>query len=185
MNDLLLVRKKVKARKPKFIRQQGQHLTSLSKNWRAPKGMHSKTRRKRRGKMRHPTTGFGSPREVMHFHPSGLKPLLVTHQNQLGLVTKEHGIILSRTMGKKKKLVLLKIIEERKLPLLNIKDIASYKRKAEEEKKKKKEISLEKQKKKQKPKKEEIQKEKKELTNEEKEKIEKEEKRKVLEGKKQ
>ena len=150
MNDLLQVRKQVKARKPKFIRQQGNHLTSLSKNWRAPKGVHSKIRRKRRGKMKQPSTGYGSPKKVMHFHPSGLKPIRITNSNQLNNVTKEHGLIISRTLGKRKKLALLKEVEERKLPVLNIRDIPAYKNKISEEIKKKKEASLEKDKKKQK-----------------------------------
>lgn len=182
---LLELRNAQKKKKPTFVRQQGHSIKSLETKWRAPKGMHSKLRRKFRGKMKHPSMGYSSPSEVRFLHPSGLKPVLVHNLNDLNNLGAEQGIILSSAVGQKKRGEILKKIKELKLQVLNVKDVDKYlasieekmkerkaKTKAKEEKKKKAKAKSEK-------KKEE---KSKEVTPEEKAKEEKEEKRKVLES---
>ena len=187
IHTLLELREKIKERKPDFIRQQGRYLKSLSKNWRAPKGMHSKLRKKLRGKIKQPSIGYSSPKEARYLHPSGLMPQLISNLNQLSGLTEKDGIIISGKLGKRKKIELLKKIKETKYKVLNIKDIDSYIKESEEEKKKQKEIAAGRKQEKEKSKKKALEKAKKEKrkeeTPEEKEKREKEEKRKVLETK--
>ena len=50
MNDiqrLLELRKRIKRKKPEFIRQDAHKKKSLESKWRKPKGLHSKMREKR------------------------------------------------------------------------------------------------------------------------------------------
>ncbi len=182
MNRLLTHRKVMKSKKPNFLRQQGRGVTSLAKSWRYPKGMHSKLRKKFRGKIKQPSIGYSSPEEVRGLHSSGLKPLLVFTRSQLLNIKNDEGVILSAKIGKRKKIELLKEIKEKKIQLINIKNIESYISKIETEKQEKKKKKTEKEKKQKKEEKKEI--ERISETPEEKEKREKEEKRLVLEGKK-
>ena len=178
--NLLEIKKTMKAKKPNFLRQQGAYVKGLEKKWRSPKGMHSKLRRKFRGKMKMPSIGYSSPSRIRFYHPSGLIPKLVRNLSDLSDIKKEHGIIIGSTVGKKKRIEIIKKILELKLNILNIKEPLKLLEKTEEEINVKKEKAKKKQEIKKKS--QEIS-EKKELTKEEKEKQEKELKRKILEGK--
>jgi len=177
-----------KKKKPKFIRQQARILKKLSrKGWRAPKGMHSKLRKKKKGKGPFPSLGYASPKELKGLTKKGLIPILVSEASQLKNLTNKHGLIVLRALGTKKKLDLLKKIKEAKLHVLNIKNIDEYINQIEEKIKLNKEAKQKTQEKKKKSKEEALKKaeaeKSKEETPEEKEKREKEEKRKVLEQK--
>lgn len=189
--QLLDLRKKKKAKKPNFLRQDWQK-KSLKRKWRQPKGIHSKLRRKFAGHIPHPSMGFSSPKEVRFLHPTGFKPIVVTHIEQLNHIQKDEGIILSSTLGLKKKLIIAKKASEMKLNLLNIKSVDEFVKKAEQIKQEKLNAQKLKQEKKQKTQKEaekvakkkEVKpKEEKQETPEEKEKRENQEKMKILEGK--
>ena len=185
MKELLEIRDKLKSKKPKFIRQLGGKLKNLSLNWRAPKGMHSKLRRKRRGKQNQPSIGYSSPRLVRGLHKTGLIPLIVSNKDQLNEVKSNMGAIISSRVGKRKKLSILEEAKKNKITVLNIKDLDKYITKLNDEFEKRVENKTRKIKQKEESKKEILEKtkeEKKELTQEEKEKIEKEEKRKILEA---
>ena len=181
-NKLLNLRKQMKKKKPVFVRQQGEYVPSLKKKqWRAPKGMHSKLRRKRRGRMKHPSPSYSSPTAVKYMHPSGLIPILISNIEQLSQVQNYHGVIVSRLVGVKKRIALLKKCQELKLSVLNIKNVSAYLTIAEEKRKTKLET-----KKKKILKKDKItetpQAEKIDISAEEKEKQDKENKRKILES---
>ena len=88
MERLLEVRQQVKSQKPTFLRQQGHVLRKIRKIWRAPKGMHSKMRKKLRGYRRQPSIGYSSPKLVRGFSPDGYKTILQTQENQLGRLEK-------------------------------------------------------------------------------------------------
>lgn len=183
--NLLELRKKLKRKKPKFIRQEGYKLARLEKVWRTPRGHDSKLRRKHSGKRKQPSIGYSSPKEVRHLHPSGLKPIVVKTISDLKNIKSNEGVIVAKHLGIKKKIELIKKIQELKLHLLDL-NAEEYILKIQERLQKKKEAKKEKHAKKEKTKKELAKetkkaKETKEETTEEKEKREKEEKRKVLE----
>ncbi len=173
--------------KPKFARQQSKILKKLSRSgWHAPKGMHSKLRRKRKGKGLLPSIGYSSPRKFRGLTRQGLIQTRVSEVSQLNNLTKKAGIIMSRTLGARKKLELLKKIKESNLVVLNINNIEAYIKKIEEKRKILNELKKKKEEKKKKSKEEAAKKpeeKQKEETLEEKEKREKAEKRKVLEQK--
>jgi large subunit ribosomal protein L32e len=181
MTDLIKLRKKIKDKKPDFVRQHGYKKKKLSKSgWRAPKGMHSKMRRKMGGKRKLPSMGYSSPRAVRGFTRQGFKPFIVKTLKDINKI-KDEIIIIGKKVGLRKKIQLLEKIKQLKLKVENVKDIDKFIKKVKEnlEKRKTKRKEEKKTKETKKPK----EKEKKEITEEEKEKKEKEEKRKVLEQK--
>lgn len=186
MTDLIKLRKKIKDKKPDFVRQSAYKLPRLSKSgWRAPKGGQSKMRRKFKGKRKQPSVGYRSPKKIRGFTREGFKPILVKNLKDLEKIKENEITIIAKTVGLRKKIQLLEKIKEKKLKVANVKNIEKFlskiKKQIEERKTKRKEVkkakeTKEKEKAKKKP-------EKKEETPEEKEKREKEEKRKVLEQK--
>lgn len=183
MKKLLELRKAKKAKKPNFYRSDWQKLGD--KRWRAPRGMHSKLRRKFRGKVKQPSIGFSSPKLVKGLNRQGLREIIISNLKDLQKITKENAIIISSKVGVKKKLELIKKILELKLSISNLKNPEKFIKDVEEKTKKKKaeKKSKEEKKKKEKEKIEKKAKEKEEVPKEEKEKQVKEEKRKVLEKK--
>lgn len=178
MNTLLELRNKMKKRKPNFYRQEFDRRKRLKLKWRAPKGRHSSLRNKNRGRRKHPSMGFSSPRAVRGLTREGYKIVLIHNLAELNKIKKGEIAEFSSTLGLKKKLELLKKIKEKAMKITNIKNIPEFIKSAEEK------IALKKKEAKEKTKtetKEIKKKEEKKITQEEKEKQEKEEKRRVLE----
>ena len=61
------------AKKATFNRQCLHSKVTLKDSWRAPMGLHSKQRKDYLAKGEHPEAGFGSPKAVRGFHPSGYR----------------------------------------------------------------------------------------------------------------
>lgn len=134
MKDLkkaLELRKNIKKKKPNFLKQDAYKKDKLKKNWRRPRGRHSKLRMKLKGHGEHPSMGYSSPTMVRGLSPEGLREIHVNTLGDLKKVKKGDGIILGSTIGLKKKLELLKKIEEQALTVLNLRDITKFIEKSE------------------------------------------------------
>lgn len=180
--ELLELRKRIKAKKPVFIRQDAHKKKRLAKNWRRPKGIQSKMRLKRKGYRRSVSKGFKSPREVRGLHKSGVEPVLISSPKELKVIEKgKQGVIISKGVGLRKRIEIAKEAEKAGIRVLNIKDTKKFIEKVEESIKQKKE-EIKKIKSERERKKVEVQKKKKEekKTEEEKKEEEKKEKDKVL-----
>jgi len=187
MNKLLELRKKIKKRKPEYIRQEAHKTIRLEDKWRKPKGLHSKMRLHKKGNRASPEVGYGSPKEVRGLHSSGLEMVWIYNPEQLKKVdSKKQGIIIGSTVGLKKKLMIIGKCKESNIKILNMKDVDAFTKKANEDianKKKAKESA--KKEKDDKKKKADKKDEKKELeaklmTEEEKKEADKKEKDKLL-----
>src|SRR3989338_2880800 len=133
ISALLELRRKIKARKPEFIRQDYHKKPGLKRKWRKPKGLHSKIRLNKRGKARKVSKGYRSPREVRGLHKSGLEGMMVANMDQLDVLdNKKHGIIISSSTGKKNRIVILKKAKELGLDVLNIRNPEEYIKNAEQ-----------------------------------------------------
>ncbi len=101
---LLEARKIVKGHKPVFIRRDVHKKKKLKRNWRKPTGLDSKIRRRLKGRQKRISQGYRSPRKVRGLHKSGLNQARVCSFTDLGkLNPKDDCIILSSTLGAKKK----------------------------------------------------------------------------------
>ena len=140
---LLELRMKSKARKPTFLRQDANRNKSLVKNWRRPKGMHSKMRLHLRGRRASPSPGYSSPRKVRGLTRNGFEELLVKNVNDLTRFDAKRQIVVVAHVGLKNKIAILKACLEKKYLVGNVKDVSSFIQKVDAEfaskKKKKKE----------------------------------------------
>jgi len=180
-SDLLKIRNERKANKPDFIRQEINKRKRLKLKWRNPKGMHSKLRRKFRGKRKMPSIGYGSPKKFKGTTNEGKKKVLIHNLMELNKLKVGEVIELAK-LGSKKRLEILKKIREKKFKITNVKDIQASIKKIEDNMVERKKRVEERKKKKEKAKEEKKpKKEKKKEDKEVREKKEKEEKRKTLE----
>jgi large subunit ribosomal protein L32e len=119
MNHLKL-RLKIKRKKPAFIRKRGKIYKRLGLKWRAPRGIHSKLRMHKKEAGNLPRPGYGSPKSVRGLHPSGFEEFLVYNLKSLEKINPEkQACRISATVGKKKRLEIMKKAEELKIKVLN------------------------------------------------------------------
>merc|ERR1712038_1262636 len=73
----------VKKRTKKFIRHQSDRYDKLTRNWRKPKGIDNRVRRKFKGMYLMPNIGYGSAKETRHMLPTGFRKVLVHNIKEL------------------------------------------------------------------------------------------------------
>ena len=176
-------------KKPDFIRTDAFQVKRLKIRWKKPRGKHNKIRLGKAGKPKRPKIGYSNTGELK-YRINNLIPFLIKNENDLSLIKNDrHVAILSKNLGDKKRLSIVKKILNLKIKVANIKDLEDYYKKLEKIPQDRKEKKMIKKDRKEKSK-EEIKKilKKKELEKEEKTEEQKQEeieleKRKILEGK--
>merc|ERR1712099_157635 len=73
----------VKKRTKKFTRHQSDRYDKVKRNWRKPKGIDNRVRRKFKGMYLMPNIGYGSNAKTRHMMPSGFKKVLVHNLKEL------------------------------------------------------------------------------------------------------
>jgi large subunit ribosomal protein L32e len=73
----------VKKRTKKFIRHQSDRYHKLKPNWRKPKGIDNRVRRRFKGQYLMPNIGYGSAKATKHVCPDGFKKVLVHNVKEL------------------------------------------------------------------------------------------------------
>jgi len=76
----------VKKRTKKFIRHQSDRYGKLKENWRKPKGIDNRVRRRFKGQYLMPNIGYGSARRTRHMLPNGFKKFLVHNTRELEIL---------------------------------------------------------------------------------------------------
>ncbi|XP_070566777.1 large ribosomal subunit protein eL32-like [Ptychodera flava] len=79
----LIKPKIVKKRTKKFIRHQSDRYHKLKKNWRKPKGIDNRVRRRFKGQYKMPNIGYGSNKRTKHMLPDGFRKFLVHNVKEL------------------------------------------------------------------------------------------------------
>jgi len=121
IEKLLEIRKELKERKPEFIRQDTHKRKKLTVKWRKPKGIHSKIRHHFKGRGKMPSPGYKSPAKVRGMHSSGLKMINISSIKDLQKIKNQsEGVVISKTVGMKKKIEILKMAKELKIKVLNL-----------------------------------------------------------------
>lgn len=118
---MIEVRNKLKAKKPVFIRHDAHKKVRVSNVWRRPKGRQNKMRLNRKGYSKPRSTGYGSPKPSYGLSKDGFTQTIITSINQLSsLDPKKDGIIVSRTLGLRRKQEIILQAQKLNLTILNI-----------------------------------------------------------------
>ena len=105
MKELLSLKKKMKARKPSFVRQDAHKWKRLGSKWRKPTGIHSKVRQKIIGHPVMVNRGYGTPKAVYGMLQNGLLPIRVFNVGDLAKVdSKTQTAVIASTVGTRKKI---------------------------------------------------------------------------------
>lgn len=111
--------------KRKFVRVDTFRISRLGKSrpklqkWRRPRGKHNKTRLKRFSYPIQPGIGFGTPK-VNSGKIDGLNPKWIQNIHELGTLTNKDIVIISRKIGAKKKIEIIKKLEQMKIRIFNV-----------------------------------------------------------------
>lgn len=179
MKKLLDVKAQKRAKKPEFLQRsfKKSKLVRVRGKWKHPRGLHNKLRRKRKGIGPRVQTGYKMPEMVRGLLGNGLKPVVIaTVAAVKNLDPKKEAAVLQATVGKKKRLAIVKEAMKHNVPLVNIKDPEAYIKKIEEERKARKITQKGKQKQEKKQEKEEEEKEEQQKASNQEEKKEQEKK---------
>ena len=120
ISRLLGIRKKTKAKKPDFRRQEGYRFKTLGDSWRRPTGRHSKLRKGRKARGKKPSTGYGSPREVRGLTSRGKIPIHVSSKSDLGTIdAQSECVIIKSGVGRKKRMEIVQEAEKKGIEVAN------------------------------------------------------------------
>jgi large subunit ribosomal protein L32e len=138
------LREQVKRNKPKFVRQESWRFKRLKENWRRPRGLDNKMRRKIKGWPPTVNTGYRGPKVARGLHPSGYREVLVFNLKELkGIDPKTQAIRIAHAVGNRKRAKILVEARKKKITILNLKEIKEVAKKEEEELEEEKEVEEE------------------------------------------
>jgi len=107
-------------KKPWFLRQQWWQFKKLDKNWRRPRGRHSKLRRHYGYRPPLPRIGYSSPKKVRGLHPSGFEEVLIHNVKGLeGINPKKQAVRIAHGVGRKKREEIIAKADEMGIRVLN------------------------------------------------------------------
>merc|ERR1712213_107067 len=86
----------VKKRTKKFIRHQSDRYGKVKSNWRKPKGIDNRVRRRFKGQYKMPNIGYGTWKKCKHVTPEGFKRFLVHNVKELEVLLMQTAPLLLR-----------------------------------------------------------------------------------------
>ena len=117
---LIARRRKEKAKKPKFRRQESWRYKRLKENWRRPRGMDNKMRKKVKGWPSSPSSGYRGPRKSRGLHPSSFKEVRVFNLDDLSKVDRNlEAITIAHTVGERKRTEIINRAKEKGIHIFN------------------------------------------------------------------
>ncbi len=117
---LLIQRAAVGARRPAFRRQEWFRYKRVGREWRRPRGLHSKLRRHLGYRPSMPSSGYRGPRGVRGFHPSGFREVLVHRPAELDALNPEtQAARIAHSVGTRKRVSIQDRADELGIRILN------------------------------------------------------------------
>jgi large subunit ribosomal protein L32e len=129
----LRLRKRMRRKKPAFVRPESWRYVRLKESWRRPRGLDHKMRIEYAGWPPAVKAGYRGPKAARGFHPSGFKEVLVHNAEELENVDpKTHVARIAHTVGKRSRSKIMVEAKKKKITILNAKQAKEAQ--AEEEK---------------------------------------------------
>ena len=126
MKRLMEIKLAMKKRRPSFKRQEFNKRIRLSRSsWRKPRGVDSKMREQRGGYRSIVKIGYGTPRKLRGRLSNGLIEVKVSTVKELNSMTKDQIAVISRNIGNRRRLELLKEALKSKILISNFRNIES------------------------------------------------------------
>lgn len=123
IKQLLEEKKRIKSRKPVFLRSDGHKKAKVPKKWRTPRGIQNKMRREKRGFRRVVKYGWGSPASVRGMDSAGLMLVRVSTLAEMrALDPKKNCAIIAGSVGLKRTIALLAEAKSKGVKVMNISD---------------------------------------------------------------
>lgn len=120
----LALRRQVKKKKPKFVRPESWRYVRLKENWRRPRGLDNKVRRKIKGWPPSPEAGYRGPKVARGLHPSGYREVLVHNVEDLAKIdSKTQAIRIAHAVSKRKRTAIFVEARKKKIVVLNFKEV--------------------------------------------------------------
>jgi large subunit ribosomal protein L32e len=120
----LRLREILKHKRPDFVRQESWRYKRVKENWRRPRGLDSKMRRKIKGWPKSPEAGYRGPKAARGLHPSGYVEVLVYSPDDLEDVDpQKQAIRIAHTVGIKKRMEIIAKAASKGVKILNPKEI--------------------------------------------------------------
>jgi large subunit ribosomal protein L32e len=117
----LQIRKQIKKRTPKFLREEWYRYKRIPKNWRRPDGITSKMRINLKYRPNKVRVGYRGPKQIRGLHSSGFEEILIHNKNELhNIDNTKQAIRIGSTVGTKKRIEIEKEAENLDIRILNI-----------------------------------------------------------------
>ena len=117
---LLNIRKQQKRTRPNFIRQESWRYKRVKPSWRRPRGIDSKMRDELKGWPACVKVGYGSPKRVRGFHPSGFEEIMVYNEYDLDFINPSNQVArIGHTVGRKKRVLMVQRADELGVHVVN------------------------------------------------------------------
>ncbi|RLI22814.1 50S ribosomal protein L32e [Candidatus Bathyarchaeota archaeon] len=114
----------LKHKKPDFVRQESWRYKRIKENWRRPRGIDSKMRRKIKGWPKSPEIGYRGPKAARGLHPSGYEEVLIYNPEDLDKIDpKTQAARIAHTVGIKKRMDIIAKATSKGIKILNPKEI--------------------------------------------------------------
>lgn len=131
----LRLRRRIKRKKPNFVRSESWRYVRIKESWRRPRGLDHKMRIKYDGWPPGVAAGYRGPKITRGLHPSGYREVLVYNVEALkGIDPKTQVVRIAHTVGKRKRAGILAEAKKKRLIVLNIREALPKEERLTEEK---------------------------------------------------